>query len=736
MIIASSPCMLSACKTQNQLGVLRKLNVTRTYATRPWFGDSSELFLVDSLLSALDGVDIRRNEPMRDLHREFQALCADGKVQTAMDVLCEMESRGQFPCERDYICFLKACSKTRAISQAKRRSVHAWTAIITASVDSGNGRNAIKLYRRMQAERVECNEFMIVSLFRACSTLRNLEFGKELHAEAKRRGFLSDVFVGSTLVNMYGKCGDIQGAKDVFVKLPCRNTVSWNAMLSAYVDQGQPEKALKCHKQMKQEGLIPEEATYVIILQACAMLAEEEGMAIDGQMVKMKALMIGRGIHEELKQKGFQSHPFVSSSLINMYGKCGDIREAESVFRGLSRRDVVSWTAILAAYVVQSQGEKVLELYKEMQKDGIRPDQQTLVIALQGCCLVADKEEFSLVDGQAVKHEALKIGRNLHEEIRLRRFESNVFVASSLVMMYGKCGGIADAEHAFGRLTHVDNIAWNSMLSAYLDQGQGKKGIELFRRMLEEGACVDEVTFVCVLQACSDTGEVELCRDINFCIISVGCQLNTLFTSLTHAYGSCAQMSDARAICDTSCRPDTVLYSALIAGFCREGNSAACFEIFERMHFACIFPDQVIFLCLFSTCSHNGLVNEGLNLFNMMSANHHVQIGAKHIVSLFDLLGRAGDFKRLEGILRKLPVQTDGAVWLCLLAACRNHGNAEMGKFAFDYAVKLQPTEAGAYVLMSNICVDADMLGWAKQWDNNCRNGLGVWEEDFRLCIV
>ncbi|KAI5070799.1 hypothetical protein GOP47_0015142 [Adiantum capillus-veneris] len=740
------------------------------YAVSPWLEDSSKPFWVEYLVSTLDGPISQQNGRMPDLHHEFQALCAHGNVHGAFDVLLQLEGHGQFLCERDYICLLKACSKKKAHTETKQiqahfaqhsskvtpllkdfllnalvkcgahddalhtfetlqhRTVHSWNSVITASADSGKPKKAFEFYRLMQEEGIEANEHTFVSLFKACGSLRHLKFGKDLHAEANRKGFLSDVYVGSTLVSMYGKCGDVAEAENVFANLVHRNVVTWNVMLSVYVDHGQIQKALRCFSSMKQEGVSPEEATFVITLQACSMLGEkEEAVLIDGQTRKMEALMIGKALHDELKRKGFQSHPFIGSSLVNMYGKCGGIKEAESVFCGLTKRDVVSWTAMLAAYVVQGQGEIVLELYKKMQKEGLSPDEHTLVIALQGCCLLAEKEPVSFENGQTIKQESLNVGRFLHEEARKRRFEANVFVASSLVMMYSKCGDIVEAEKAFGCLSHLDSIVWNSMLSAYVDQGQGQKAIELFKQMIEEGACLDDVTLVCILQACSELGEVKVCEEIHFSSVSAGCQLS-LPPSLIHAYGSCARMVDAEAVFEASSKPGRVLWSALIAGFCREGSCFACLQTFEMMQFACTHPDRVIFLCLLSACSHDGLVHEGVDFFNLMSKEYNLLVEVRHVVSLFDLLGRAGDFRKLKSVLSRMPVQPDETVWLCLMSACRSHGNVEMGKFAFDHVVRLQSKGPAAYVLMSNIYVEAGMFDSASQLDT-CTKELGAWEQ-------
>ena len=80
---------------------------------------------------------------------------------------------------------------------------------------------------------------------------------------------------------------------------------------------------------------------------------------------------------------------------------------------------------------------------------------------------------------------------------------------------------------------------------------------------------------------------------------------------------------------------------------------------------------------------------------------------------MLDLLGRAGNFTLIETLLDSLPMQADVAFWLCLLGACRQHCNVKLGKRAFDHAVHLQPKQAAAYILMSNIYAEAGLQDYA-----------------------
>eukprot|EP00250_Pteridium_aquilinum_P019583 c24490_g15_i1 orf=40-1221(+) len=217
----------------------------------------------------------RQQNSLEGKHGEssLRLLCEDGQLDKALVILYSMRSPVS---TGTYLSLLKACIKKRSLFHTKqvhahlvqhrielsgilgdyltvtlakcgaidtalqvssalpRLTVFSWTAMISAYVECGHMHEALKLHQRMQEDGVEPNTFTYVSLFKACSTLQDLELGKRLHADARRKGFVSDVYVGSTLVSMYGKCRAVVDAQELFAALSGRSIVSWNAMLSAY----------------------------------------------------------------------------------------------------------------------------------------------------------------------------------------------------------------------------------------------------------------------------------------------------------------------------------------------------------------------------------------------------------------------------------------------------------------------------------------------------------------------
>ncbi|CAM6079031.1 unnamed protein product [Sphagnum tenellum] len=229
---------------------------------------------------------------------------------------------------------------------------------------------------------------------------------------------------------------------------------------------------------MQQEGMIPDGFTFVQLLNACASL---------------RALKEGRHIHMQIIQQGCESDAYVGSSLVDMYAKCGSIEDAWRVFNRMPTRNVVAWSAMILGHVKSGQGKKALELFRQMQHEGVQPDPVTFVGVLTACARVVALEE----------------GRRVHEEIVQAGVESNVFVNSSLVDMYAKCGSLEDAWRVFNRMPIRDMVSWTAMLGGYAMHGRGKEALRHFEQMCEKGVEIDKITFVSLLSACSHGGLVD-----------------------------------------------------------------------------------------------------------------------------------------------------------------------------------------------------------------------------------
>lgn len=557
------------------------------------------------------------------------------------------------------------------------------------------------MFQHMQQDSVMPNNYTFVSLFKACGNIQDLNQGKKLHALACSKGFTEMLVVGNTLVSMYGKCGALGQAESVFNEMPERDVVSWNAMISAYLDQDQGKMALLLYRQMQEESKDSNMRTLVLVLQACGALVDEMGPS-----ARQMALEIGRALHALGHQKDCTLDAVVGTALLHMYGNCGAVLEAEDMFAALCHHDIVSWTALLSAYLIEGEGNKALCAYRQMHVEGTSPNDITFVIVLQAVRQVNDAGAVSL--DRELSDWGLEVGRSLYIDIHKRGLASDYVVGNPLISMFGKFhAGIPDAEGVFEALLERNIVSWNAMLAAYVEQGEAEKTLHLLAQMRIENLPFTDITFIAFLQGCAVLGSLDFCKRLHYDVCACGYDYHySVAATLIHAYGSSGSTTNAQAVLDGLREPHIVSWNACVAGYAQDGKHELSMHATNEPLLAGNMPDDATLTSILTACSRLGLVAEGFRYLHVICTHYKVVPDVKHYAIMVDLLGRAGDFKHVQRFLEMMPMPGDLTLWLCLLSACRFHGNFVLAKQAFDCLLHLEPKNAAAYVLFANIHAD------------------------------
>eukprot|EP00250_Pteridium_aquilinum_P021073 c25021_g21_i1 orf=86-829(+) len=185
-------------------------------------------------------------------------------------------------------------------------NAEAWDSLINVYLQYGKQQLALSVYQKMPKDNsVHLSGHTIVLLLRACTDLSNLDRGIDIHEYVSKLGLLDrDLYVGSSLINMYVKCGSLAEAEQVLSNLPVQNVVSWTTLIAGYADRGHGEKALHCFKQMQSRGVTPNARTFVCCLKACCSLGDSRK---------------GEEIHVEIERHGLHDNVFVGTTLVDMY---------------------------------------------------------------------------------------------------------------------------------------------------------------------------------------------------------------------------------------------------------------------------------------------------------------------------------------------------------------------------------------------------------------------------------
>ncbi|KAJ6909553.1 pentatricopeptide repeat-containing protein [Populus alba x Populus x berolinensis] len=366
----------------------------------------------------------------------------------------------------------------------KGRDLVAWSAIIAAFVQSGYPQEALSLFRSMQNEGLQANKVILLSSLPACAEVSSLKLGKSIHCCAVKANVDLDISVGTALVSMYAKCGFFALALTLFNRMPCKDVVTWNAMINGYAQIGEQFSALEMFHKLQLSELHPNSGTMVGLLPAFALLNDlDQGSCIHGKIIKC----------------GFESECHVNTALIDMYAKCGSLSRAEFLFhRTGCRKDEVSWNVMIAGYMHSGHAKDAFSAFFQMKLENIQPNIVTIVTVLP-----------------AVAHlSALRAGMALHAYVIRMGFQSKTPVGNCLIDMYAKCGWLDHSEQIFHEMKNKDTVSWNVMLAGYAVHGRGSCAIELFSRMQDSEIRIDSFSFINVLSACRHACLIEEGRKI------------------------------------------------------------------------------------------------------------------------------------------------------------------------------------------------------------------------------
>ncbi|KAK9990356.1 hypothetical protein SO802_025341 [Lithocarpus litseifolius] len=367
----------------------------------------------------------------------------------------------------------------RVFDEMPVRNVVSWTAVITGLVQAGYAKEGLVYFSEMQRSKVEYDSYSFAIALKACADFGALNYGREIHAKTMKKGFNESSFVANTLATMYSKCGKLVYGMRLFEKMRTQDVVSWTTIITTLVQMGQEEHAIEAFMKMKESDVSPNEYTFAAIISGVANLAITE---------------CGEQLHAHVLRIGLVDSLSVANSIITMYSKCGQLTSASMVFHGMTRRDIVSWSTIIAAYSQGGYGEEAFEYLSWMRREGPKPNEFAFASVLSVCGSLAILEQ----------------GKQLHAHVLSIGLEHTAMIQSALINLYSKCGSIKDASKIFDVAENEDIVSWTAMINGYAEHGCSQKAIDLFVKIHTGGLKPDSVTFIGVLTACSHAGLVDL----------------------------------------------------------------------------------------------------------------------------------------------------------------------------------------------------------------------------------
>ncbi|XP_050204397.1 pentatricopeptide repeat-containing protein At3g49740 [Mercurialis annua] len=589
-----------------------------------------------------------------------------------------------YPSVYSYTTLLSACTKMDRVGYAckvfdemAQRDLEVWNAMITGCMESGNEEIGISLFRDMCRLGVKHDNYSIASVLSGCE-LVSIDFGMQVHSLVVKTGSLVRPSVVNSLITMYFNRENVEEACLVFKEAEdsVRNQITYNVMIDGLIGVGSFDDALIMFRKMLRRCLRPTEFTLVSFMGSC--LDADFGYQCHALAIKM----------------GFEACTFIGNATVTMYSNLGELNAARVVFERLPKKDLVSWNTMISSYAQGNFSKWAILTFLEMRRTGTEPDDFTFGSLLASLELV---EIVEMVHAVVVRNSLI----------------SNMQVSNALISAYSKNGNIEKAYQIFGDMSSRNIISWNSIISGFLLNELPLVGLEKFVELQLTKLRPNEYTISIVLSICAGISSLRQGKQVHGYIMrleftSEGSLGNILITM----YAKCGLIDWSSRVFNSMTKRDVVTWNALISAYAQhgKGNEAVqCFEAMQRL--STVRPNDVTFTIILSACSHVGLVDDGVWIFNSMVDKYGIIPGIDHFSCIVDLLGRAGYFDEVERIMKSEHFEAHPKIYWSLLSACAAHGNLKLGRLVAEFLLQSEENRPSVYVVLSN------MYAAAGQWE-------------------
>ncbi|KAL8222941.1 hypothetical protein R6Q57_020340 [Mikania cordata] len=565
-------------------------------------------------------------------------------------------------------------------------NVVSWNKIMSRYCQFGDHCSAIKCFLDMNRFNVKHDDVTFIVSLATVVPLDDLRLGEQIHGMSFKLGLCIHVNVSNSLVNMYSKIGCLTSSSRVFYEMDETDVVSWNSIINNYVQSGLIEESFDLYIEMLRGGLKPDHFTLASVLRSCSSFSRGSYLNLTQQ------------IHVHAMKNGLDGDTFVSTTLVDSYSRNGKLEEAEFLFVNRDGFDLGSCNAMMFGYINSGDIHKACGLFTLMHKNGENPDEITLATMAKACAFLV-----SLKYGKQVHGYAFKLG-----------VDQDLYLSSSLLDMYIKCGDMEDAHHVFDEIRYPDEVSWTSMILGCVENGDENRAFVIYHKMRQSGVLPDEYTFATLIKACSYSTALEQGRQIHANAIKSNCGGDAyVSTSLIDFYAKCGNIDESYSLFKRTRVHNIVIWNAMLVGLAQYGHGKEALDLFNDLKSnANLMPDRVTFIGVLSACSHSGLISEAYVYFDSMVRGYGIKPEIEHYSCLVDALGRGGLVKEAESLITTMPFEASSSMYRALLGACRVLGDMETGKRVATKLLELEPFDSSAYVLLSNIYAASNQ--WSK----------------------
>ncbi|XWS59571.1 hypothetical protein CRYUN_Cryun08bG0133500 [Craigia yunnanensis] len=519
----------------------------------------------------------------------------------------------------------------------------------------------------------------LLSLLRLSVQYSDADLAKSAHACSLK--FQEDTHLGNSLVLAYLKLGLFNHSFKAFTSLSYPNIVTYSSLISGFAKSNQGNKAIKLFMKLRNEGIEPNEFTFVAILSACIRVLELDlGFQVHGLVIKM----------------GFLDSVFVANALMGLYGKFnGGLRFVFKMFDEMHQRDVTSWNTVISSLVKEGMYEKAFEFFRVMQGIGsFRADFFTISSVLSSC-----EGSNALMNGKEIHAHAIRIG-----------LEGNLSVNNALIGFYSKCGSVGDVVALFESMPVRDVITWTEMITAYMEfglvnlavevfekmpekncisynalmagfcrNGEGLKAVKLFIGMTVEGLELTDFSLSSVINACALGMDAKTSEQIQGFCVKFGFRSNVCVeAALLDMCMRCGRMADAEKMFHMWPveQDSSVVCTSMLCGYARNGQPDDAISFFLRCRLERTMDmDEVTLTSVLGACGTLGFEEMGEQIHcHALKTGFVSDLGVLN--SIISMYAKCGNMNGAIKVFNLMPIH-DVVSWNALIAGhiLHRHGD-------------------------------------------------------------
>ncbi|KAL0534184.1 hypothetical protein IC582_028468 [Cucumis melo] len=554
---------------------------------------------------------------------------------------------------------------------------------------NNHDREALDLFKDLHSSGLGVDGFTLSCALKVCGVLFDQVVGRQVHCQSLKSGFLEDVSVGTSLVDMYMKTENFEDGRGIFDEMGIKNVVSWTSLLAGYARNGLNDEVIHLINQMQMEGVNPNGFTFATVLGA---LADES--IIEG----------GVQVHAMIVKNGFEFTTFVCNALICMYLKSEMAGDAEAVFDSMVVRDSVTWNIMIGGYAAIGFYLEGFQMFHRMRLAGVKLSQTVFCTILKLCS----------------QQRELNFTKQLHCGVVKNGYEFAQNIRTALMVTYSKCSSVNEAFKLFSMADAAHNVVtWTAMIGGFVQNNNNERAVDLFCQMSREGVRPNHFTYTTVLAGRPSS----LLGQLHAQIIKADYEkVPSVATALLDAYVKMGNVVESARVFYSIPAKDIVAWSAMLTGLAQTRDSEKAMEVFIQLAKEGAKPNEYTFSSVINACSssaatveqgkqiHAIAVKSGKSnalcvssaLLTMYSKKGNIESAEKvfnrqeerDIVSWNSMItgyGQHGDAKKaLEvfQIMQNQGLPLDDVTFIGVLTACTHAGLVEEGEKYFNIMIK------------------------------------------------